>query len=142
MKTNKYAIRDREAGNVIDEFPTANQALKALAQYEKSDKADGTYTEGFYEVIPILDRYVHLYQKKSGNYAFSTWNAPQTKVNTNSPRILKHLINGLPRNSVVILAEYSRSNRYTASQNFNERNALNVFGFAATKADISIHFNL
>lgn len=46
-----YIVRDREAGNVIDRFDTEEEALSALAEYEDEDRADGTYTEDFYEVI-------------------------------------------------------------------------------------------
>ena len=47
----KYIIRDREAGIFIDEFYTLEAAQKTLEEYESQDKADGTYTENFYEII-------------------------------------------------------------------------------------------
>ena len=47
----KFTIRDREAGNTIDSFDTIEAAKKALADYEAEDKADGTYTEDFYEIV-------------------------------------------------------------------------------------------
>ena len=49
----EYIIREREAGNIIDEFNTLEEAEKALASYEKKDRVDGTYTEDFYEVAEI-----------------------------------------------------------------------------------------
>lgn len=48
-----YITRDREAGNVIDEFKTLQEAEKALAEYEEQDKKDGTYTPDFYEVAEV-----------------------------------------------------------------------------------------
>lgn len=46
----RYIVRDREAGNVIDEFETKEAAEMALAKYEEEDKSNGIYEEGFYEV--------------------------------------------------------------------------------------------
>ena len=46
-----YIIRDAEAGNTIDTFATLEQAEAALAQYEATDRAEGTYTESFYEIV-------------------------------------------------------------------------------------------
>lgn len=47
----KYIIRDREAGNIIDEFDTMEEAVETLEQYEAEDKKDGTYEEDFYEIV-------------------------------------------------------------------------------------------
>ena len=47
----KYIVADREAGNVIDEFNTLEEAEKRLEEFEEMDKEDGIYTEGFYEII-------------------------------------------------------------------------------------------
>ena len=49
MKT--YIIRDREAGNPIEDGLTLNEAVKLLNQYEETDKANGIYTPDFYEII-------------------------------------------------------------------------------------------
>ena len=49
-----YYIRDREAGNVIDSFSTLDEAETALAEYEATDKAEGTYTPDFYEIHIVL----------------------------------------------------------------------------------------
>lgn len=46
-----YTVRDREAGNIIDRFDTEEEAIAALEEYEDEDRADGTYTEEFYEVV-------------------------------------------------------------------------------------------
>ena len=46
----KYIIRDREAGNVIDEFATMGEAEQALAKYETSDKKDGIFKKDFGEI--------------------------------------------------------------------------------------------
>lgn len=37
-KVEVFVIQDREAGNIIDEFSTLEEAQKALAIYEKEDK--------------------------------------------------------------------------------------------------------
>ena len=49
----KIVIRDREAGNVITEFDTVEEAKKELAKYEAQDKKDGSYTEDFYEIYDL-----------------------------------------------------------------------------------------
>lgn len=46
-----YVIRDREAGNELDEFETMEEALEELARYEEIDKMDGDYTPDFYEIV-------------------------------------------------------------------------------------------
>lgn len=51
----KYITRDREAGNVIEEFETETEAYAAIKAYEEEDKAGGTFTEGFYEVAALAD---------------------------------------------------------------------------------------
>jgi len=47
----KYVIRDREAGNVIDEYNTLQEAEQVLAQFEEEDKKNGVYTPDFYEIV-------------------------------------------------------------------------------------------
>lgn len=47
----KYIIRDREAGNEIDNFDTYEEAVEELIRYEEEDKAEGTYEEDFYEIV-------------------------------------------------------------------------------------------
>lgn len=46
----KFIIRDREAGNEIARFDSYEEAVAELEKYEETDKAEGTYTEGFYEI--------------------------------------------------------------------------------------------
>lgn len=46
----KYITEDYETGTDIDEFDTYAAALEAVAQYEAADRADGTYSEGFYAI--------------------------------------------------------------------------------------------
>jgi len=57
MKTNiiktNYVIRDREAGNIIEEFNTLQEALKELKNFELSDKKEGIFEVNFYEVAII-----------------------------------------------------------------------------------------
>ena len=48
-----YITRDREAGNVITQFETMEEAQKELERYEAQDKKDGTYSEDFYEISVI-----------------------------------------------------------------------------------------
>lgn len=51
MNQNKpYITRDSEAGNVIDEFATLEEARAAIERYEAEDKKDGNYEPGFYEI--------------------------------------------------------------------------------------------
>ena len=49
----KIVIRDREAGNVITEFDTVEEAKKELEKYEAQDKKDGVYVEDFYEIYDL-----------------------------------------------------------------------------------------
>lgn len=47
-----YRIQDAEAGNIIERgITTEAEAMAILAQYEDQDRKDGTYTQGFYEII-------------------------------------------------------------------------------------------
>ena len=50
---DKYVIRDREAGNIIECFKTIEKAKKALEKFEKTDKKEGTFEENFYEIVEI-----------------------------------------------------------------------------------------
>ena len=45
-----YKTEDYETGNVIDEFSTREEALQAIAGYEKEDKENGCYEDGFYAI--------------------------------------------------------------------------------------------
>lgn len=46
-----FIIQDRETGTMIDSFDTIEEAENELARYEEMDKADGTYTAEFYEIV-------------------------------------------------------------------------------------------
>ena len=50
IKTYKYKVQDRETGTLIDLFYIKEQAEMAVAEYEKQDKENGSYTPDFYEV--------------------------------------------------------------------------------------------
>lgn len=49
-----FVTRDREAGNVIDEFADLDDAKDAVESYEDEDRKNGDYTENFYEVYNQL----------------------------------------------------------------------------------------
>ena len=48
-----YVVRDREAGNVITQFETMEEAQKEIEKYEEQDKKDGVYVEDFYEIYDL-----------------------------------------------------------------------------------------
>lgn len=50
-----YLIRDYEAGNIIESCDTLEEAQAIVQQYEMQDKADGTFTEDFYEIVVETD---------------------------------------------------------------------------------------
>ena len=139
---NKYIIRDREAGNVIDEFPTAEKALKALAKFEKQDKANGEFTENFYEVVPVINDRRFLQRKRSGNYVINWYEhgAQELIGIAETPRELMSLVRSLKSGTAVITAEYSRSHNYAWSNKFDERQALKAFNMSATKYDVAVNF--
>ena len=45
-----FQIVCKETGALIEEADTADEAKAIVAQYEKDDKIDGTYTPQFYEI--------------------------------------------------------------------------------------------
>ena len=45
-----YKIIDREAGNIIEQTETLEQAQKIVEEYEAVDKKDGTYKPDFYAI--------------------------------------------------------------------------------------------
>ena len=49
-KMKRYIIRDREAGNIIEECDTLEEAVDIIDQYELEDDEEGIYTPNFYEV--------------------------------------------------------------------------------------------
>ena len=52
MKTT-YQIRDREAGNFIEEFSDYDSAHEAMIAYEEEDKIEGNYEKDFYEIVEV-----------------------------------------------------------------------------------------
>ena len=50
-----YVVRDREAGNVITQFKTMEEAQKEIEKYEEQDKKDGVYVEDFYEIAVFYE---------------------------------------------------------------------------------------
>ena len=51
----RFVTRDREAGNIIDEFKTMEEAEAAVLAYEEEDRKLGAYEPDFYEVAEIED---------------------------------------------------------------------------------------
>ena len=54
----KYIIRDREAGNVIDEFNTIEEAEKAMNEYIIEDCESNSFENwdenaNFYEIVEV-----------------------------------------------------------------------------------------
>jgi len=45
-----FAVRNSETGNAMNYFETLEEAKERLALYEEEDKANGEYSEGFYEI--------------------------------------------------------------------------------------------
>lgn len=51
----RYIIRDREAGNVIEECDTLEEAVHIISdEYELMDNIKGTYTPNFYEIYDTV----------------------------------------------------------------------------------------
>lgn len=50
-----FVIRDRECGNIIDEYDTLKEARLNLRMFEEMDRVDGYYTENFYEICVLTD---------------------------------------------------------------------------------------
>lgn len=51
--TYRYKVQDRGTGNVIGFFYTEDEANAGVVLFENNDKEHGTYTPGFYEVMPL-----------------------------------------------------------------------------------------
>jgi hypothetical protein len=49
-----YRIQDREAGNVISEFATFEDARKKLKEYEDSDKLEGIFENNWYQIYQLF----------------------------------------------------------------------------------------
>lgn len=50
-----FFTRDKESGIIIDGFITLDEAKEAIREYEAEDKADGSYTDDFYEIVAFKD---------------------------------------------------------------------------------------
>lgn len=50
INTQKYIVRDRESGNVIEECETIEEARDIVKSYEQEDMEDGSFTPDFYEI--------------------------------------------------------------------------------------------
>ena len=50
LPSTGYITEDYETGTAIDEFATCAEAMEAIAKYEAADKANGSYSEGFYAI--------------------------------------------------------------------------------------------
>lgn len=46
-----FVIQDSESGNVITGFDTLKEAEEALLRYEEEDRENGSFNEGFYEIV-------------------------------------------------------------------------------------------
>lgn len=46
-------VRDREAGNIIEQVNSYDEGEEVLARFEAEDKAEGIYEEDFYEVAIV-----------------------------------------------------------------------------------------
>lgn len=55
----KIYTADRETGTFIDECESIEEAQNKIAEYEESDKADGTYEPDFYDIVD--DNHMTIY---------------------------------------------------------------------------------
>jgi hypothetical protein len=49
----KYAVRDREAGNIIEFVNSIEEGQNLIEQYERTDRENDVYTPDFYEVAEL-----------------------------------------------------------------------------------------
>lgn len=49
----KYILRDREAGNFIEEVTTYEEAKAILEEWEREDKEEGEFIPNFYELVEM-----------------------------------------------------------------------------------------
>ena len=115
MKTTfMYQTTDRECGNVIDEFDNEQEALEALASYERIDREEGNYTPDFYEVKAlkqgffIYDRTANdgknYINTDSGNNQSDTDNALAFDTNEEALRHIEEC--GISEWASVMMSEY------------------------------------
>ena len=60
----KYVLRDKEAGNFINEYLTLQDAENSLKDFESIDKANNEYTPDFYEIKEVNDPATYLTEKQ------------------------------------------------------------------------------
>lgn len=60
----KYVLRDKEAGNFINEYLTLQDAENSLKDFESIDKANNEYTPDFYEIKEVNDPATYLSEKQ------------------------------------------------------------------------------
>jgi hypothetical protein len=46
-------VRDREAGNIIEQVGSWEEGLNTIKKFEQQDIQDGCYSQDFYEVAEI-----------------------------------------------------------------------------------------
>lgn len=46
-------VRDREAGNIIEQVGSWEEGFATLQRFEQQDMQDGCYSEDFYEVVEL-----------------------------------------------------------------------------------------
>lgn len=47
----KLYTADKETGTFIEEVATINEGLKLIAEYEETDKMDGSYEPNYYDIV-------------------------------------------------------------------------------------------
>jgi len=63
MENTTYAVRCAETGTVIDTAIGIEAAKALVAQYEASDRAEGSFTIGFYEIVE--QQYNYFYDRNA-----------------------------------------------------------------------------
>ena len=48
--TKRYAIQDRDTGNILDDYDTLGEAEATLEEFEAEDKRNGVFELNFYEI--------------------------------------------------------------------------------------------
>lgn len=51
MQKHRMFVAAKENGDFIEEVKSLEEGKRLIAEYEKADKKDGTYTEGFYDIV-------------------------------------------------------------------------------------------
>lgn len=49
-----FAVRDYQAGNIIEVFDTHEEAVECLKSFEEQDMEEVIYEPGFYEVSEVF----------------------------------------------------------------------------------------